>query len=308
MNPQHDIYSKVTQMVLEGLEKGVIPWRKPFITPRPANLLTHKPYRGINFLLLTFAQRLHSYSSHCWATFAQCKQLEGYVKRGSKGFKVVFFNFYENRVNIDQVDDEQRLKRWTEKERAQGFRIHRIPYLKEYTVFNVDQMQVDPVVVPRIETLKVDPIAEAEKIIKSYKDIPPIKTMTGRAYYNPVTDEIRMPPTEHFDSMESYYSTLFHEMIHSTEHPDRLKRADRVEGCFTHSDYSYEELVAEIGASMLNGLAGILDRTIENSQGYINGWIRTLKNDKKMIIMAAGQAQKAVDYITGRREANEEVA
>jgi antirestriction protein ArdC len=153
-----------------------------------------------------------------------------------------------------------------------------------------------------------NPIEEAEKIVEGYKDSPKIVNKDdNRAYYNPFFDFINMPVMGKFNKVEEYYSTIFHEMIHSTGHTNRLKRLDNQKSAaFGSEDYSKEELVAEFGAAMLCGIAGIENSTIENSTAYIQSWLKALRDDKTLAVKAAAQAQKAADYILGTMFQEEE--
>jgi antirestriction protein ArdC len=145
-----------------------------------------------------------------------------------------------------------------------------------------------------------DPIEEAERICAGYKDAPPVIFASGRAFYRPSQDVVSVPPLCDYGKPEEYYSTLFHEHVHSTGHNNRLDRSGITElAAFGDESYSKEELVAEIGAAMLCGVVGIDNTTMENSAAYVGSWLRRLKDDKKLIVQAAGQAQKAADYILG---------
>ena len=150
------------------------------------------------------------------------------------------------------------------------------------------------------QTYEHDPINEAERICQGYKDAPPVQYKSGQAFYVPSQDYISVPQLCDYEKPEEYYSTLFHELIHSTGHEKRLNRSGITEvAAFGSEVYSKEELLAEIGAAMLCGVAGVDNSTLENSAAYIGGWLRKLKDDKKLIVQAAGQAQKAADFILG---------
>lgn len=145
-----------------------------------------------------------------------------------------------------------------------------------------------------------DPIEEAEKLIAGYADRPPIRFAPGRAFYRPADDVVSVPPLTDYEQPEEYYSTVFHELLHSTGHQKRLDRPGITElAAFGDENYSKEELVAEIGAAMMCAVCGIDNTTIENSAAYINGWLRALKDDSRLIVQAAGKAQRAADYMQG---------
>jgi len=179
-----------------------------------------------------------------------------------------------------------------------------IPFLRYYTVFNLDQcagIPEDKIPVLEEKTREFNPIEEAEKIVAGYTRRPKIEHVESRAYYRPASDLVNMPKKELFKSDAEYYSTLFHELTHSTGHETRLNRSGitDLQGFGSHS-YSKEELCAEFGAAYLCGESGIVDRTIENSSAYIQGWLKRLRSDKKFLVQAAAQGQKAVDFILNK--------
>lgn len=266
------IYEMVTNQIIEKLEAGTVPWRKPFNSGLAVNWKTQKPYRGINTMLLDGGE---------YATFKQIKEAGGKVKKGEKSQIVVFWKWLD-------IEDEE------------SGEDKKIPFLRYYRVFEVGS-QVEGIEPKReYETFNHDPIEEAEKVKKDYINAPSYSFITGGAWYKPFHDQINVPPMKEFKSIHEYYSTLFHEMIHSTGHSSRLNR----EGITSHNGfgselYSKEELIAELGASMLCGVTGIDNETIDNSASYINSWLRALKDDKTLIVSASQKAQKASDYILG---------
>ncbi|MCQ6282851.1 antirestriction protein [Bacillus sp. EB600] len=152
-----------------------------------------------------------------------------------------------------------------------------------------------------IETFDHEPIEKAEEIFKGYTNAPDYTFHSGKAVYHPVEDQINCPPHQDFKVPEEYYSTLFHEMAHSAGHQSRLARPGvTTQGvAFGDEIYSKEELVAEMTATMLYGVAGIDNSTLENSASYIDSWIRALMKESRLVLQAAAQAQKAADYILG---------
>lgn len=263
------VYNIVTERIIEKLEQGTIPWKKPWNAYPAVNWVTQKPYRGINQLLLGSGE---------YATWNQVKKAGGSVKKGAKSEMVTFFKMLE-----------------VEK----GNEIETIPMLRYYRVFNIkDCERIEPK--QKVETFEHDPIEEAERLVQNYTGCPEVVFGGGRASYAPGRDIIKMPERERFYTAAEYYSTLFHEMVHSTGHAGRLNR-DGIEkyAAFGSERYSKEELVAEIGASMLCGVTGI-GNTIDNSVAYIQGWLGALKADSRLIVSAASQAQKAADYILGQ--------
>jgi antirestriction protein ArdC len=270
------IYQRITNTIIEHLENGTIPWRRPWKSSLPKNLVSGKTYRGINLLVLGLACRSSAY----WATFRQINKLGGAVRKGERGTQVVYTNFFE-------VTDEE-----TGKEK-------KVPFLKSYTVFNLDQTTGIEPPEEELGATPITPIDSCALIVGKMADKPTIDfDGGGRAFYVPSVDAIHLPMTACFESAESYYSTLFHELVHSTGHSSRLAREGVTERTgFGSEDYSHEELIAEIGSAFLCGKAGIEARTVENSASYIAGWLKSLRDDVKLVVIAAAQAQKAVDYI-----------
>jgi antirestriction protein ArdC len=269
-------YEAITQQIIAQLEAGVIPWRKPWTSRTPTNLKSLKPYRGINVFLLG----CQGYASPYWLTYRQAGSLGGQVRRGQHGTRICFWSpSTYSKENPETHEQEEK----------------RSLLLRFYTVFNL--AQVDGL--PSFETsAPVDPIAECEAIVAGMPNRPPVKP-SDAAWYQMATDTVGMPPIGTFTHTEEYYSTLFHELTHSTRHSSRCGR-DGVEQKANHFGdelYSKEELVAELGAAMLCGMAGISKVTIDNSAAYIANWLGRLRSDNKLIISAASQAQKSSDYI-----------
>lgn len=274
-----DVYQTVTDFMIKKLKDGIVPWQKPWNTPDsyPRNI-RGRMYRGINLWTLT----AHNYQSPFWLTFKQVKDLGGTVTKGEKGTTVVFWKM------LSREDEEGETKRF--------------PFLAYYTVFNLDQTTDIPEdkipVIQKTEELDFNPINKAEEILYLWDDKPNVEHGKAHACYIPAWDKIEMPDKKYFKSVEEYYSTLFHEYIHSTGHKSRTNRhASQTNHKFGSKDYSKEELVAEMGAAFLCGITGIENKTINNSAAYIQSWIQKLRNDKKFLIHAAGLAQKACDHI-----------
>lgn len=293
-NSSFDLYENVTQKILEKMERGVVPWQKPWDikTGAPCNLATGKPYNGINIMLLGS----QGYDSKYWLTFKQCIDKGGHVRKGEKGSMVVFWTFIDKTGNSVEADtDKDQLTKDSGK----------IPMLRFYTVFNANQCEgLDlPRLTKELEdkglSREHEDIVSAQELIDQYVDRPEIKYGFTRACYRPSSDEVNMPNPEAFKGSEEYYSTLFHELVHSTGHETRLNRRNSSEiRVFGDEDYSKEELVAEMGASFLCARAGIENHTIDNSASYLASWMKALKDDKKLLITVAGQAQRAATYIS----------
>lgn len=176
-------------------------------------------------------------------------------------------------------------------------------YPRTYPVFH--ESQVEGWTAPQIETIKpAEPIEAAEELVNNYKGFSGIKDiitdeMSAKAYYSPVMDYIQVPMKEQFDSIEEYYSTLFHEMTHSTGHTSRLDRGLNTKlAAFGSNDYSKEELTAELGAAMIMARLGIdTPETFKNSTAYLQSWLKALKNDKSLLVSAASYAEASTRYI-----------
>ncbi|MFS0558848.1 ArdC family protein [Brevibacillus sp. 179-C9.3 HS] len=283
------IYKKVTDRIIAELQKGVVPWRKPWTNSPAVNWVTQKPYQGINTLLLSPGE---------YATFLQVKEAGGRVKKDEKGSLVVFYKKSRVKNGTDTGDCEE------------DGEDQRYVWYKQLSYVYEINTQCTGLESRREEVFhQHDPISEAEEIIRGYIDGPPIHFASGRAVYYPARDVISVPPMEDYPNLEEYYSTVFHEQIHSTGHWNRLKRSGIMTNTkFGSQVYSKEELVAEIGATMLCAQCGIDNSTIENSAAYIGGWLRQLKSDPMLIMHASSQAQKAVKYMLGINDAaqNEE--
>lgn len=281
-----DIYEIVTQKIIDLLEAGVVPWEIPWKTANgmPRNLVTQRPYRGINFWLLLCRKD----SLPFYLTFEQAKSLGGTIRKGEKSTMVVFWKL----LKYEDKDKEEKVT----------------PFLRYYHIFNISQIDgIDAKKIPTTEAFDHDfnPISAADAIIQKWIDCPKIEWGKDYAYYAPLLDMVCMPDPRTFFRDEQCYSTMFHELVHSTGHSSRLGRHERLKDHkFGSCDYSQEELVAEMGAAYLCGITGIEQETIQNNAAYIKSWIRTFKNDPKVLIMAAAQAQKAVDYILQIPELN----
>ena len=221
------------------------------------------------------------YDSAYWATFNQVKKQNGSVRKGEEATVVVFWK------QVNKRDEES------------GEEIS-IPVLRHYHVFNAEQCEgvKAPDQTEEESTEPFVPIEQAAEIVEGYRNPPTIEHAGRAAYYTPSSDTVRIAPPERFETRESYYATLFHELVHSTGHISRLKRDIGTKLTpFGSPDYSKEELVAEMGAAFLCGASGISPPTIEQSAAYIDGWRKKLKDDKKLVVQAAGQGQRAADYI-----------
>ena len=279
-----DVYQRITETIIRQLEAGVVPWHKPWSggeARAPQNLVSRKHYRGINPFLLSCTPFEQPY----WLTYKQAQALGGHVRRGERSTPVVFW-------------------KWLAKEDHDG-KEKRIPLLRHYCVFNVAQCDLPAGKVPTLPetvTNDVQPIEACERVVAAMPNAPAIHHDSNGAFYRPAADAVHMPKRERFESAELYYGTLFHELTHATGHPSRLNR-EGITGDirFGSRTYSREELVAEMGSAFLCGHTGIENQTLDNSASYIAGWLAKLQNDKRLVVTAAAQAQRAADFILGRR-------
>ena len=274
-------YEVITNKIIEKLEQGTVPWHRPWSCEMSKNLISKKEYRGINVFMLGST----GYANPYWLTFKQARQLGGHVCKGEESTPVVFWKWLEREQENPETGQTETVN---------------VPLLRYYRVFNVEQCDGIPKdKIPPLENARdFHPIEQAETVVQEMPQRPIVKHEAAQAYYRPSADVVNMPPAELFQSSEAYYSTLFHELTHATGHESRLKRlnTDKL-APFGSRDYSQEELVAEMGAAFLCGRCQIENQTIDNSAAYIQGWLRKLRNDKRMVVFAAAQAQKASDFI-----------
>lgn len=280
-------YEVITDRLVSLLEEGTVPWHRPWGGPEshPKNLASGRRYRGINVFMLSAA----GYESPYWLTFRQAKGRDGHVKKGEKGYPCIYWNWVE-RTNEKTGDKEKH------------------PFLKYYTVFNVEQCEQIEYPAANAPKNPFSPIEACERVVQKMPRAPPIHHAGTRAFYLPSSDEVHMPPCERFDSPEAYYGVLFHELVHSTGHESRVNRPGITEPIvFGSRQYSKEELVGEMGATFLCGHSGIEKAVIDNSASYIASWLRRLRSDSGLVVKAAAQSQKAADYILNqtREEANQ---
>ena len=279
-------YDRITERIVNLLSQGTVPWHKPWQvkTGLPRNLITQKPYRGINVFLLMAM----NYESPNWLTLRQANALGGQIKPGEKSCPVVFWK--PMKVQDKETQEEKK-----------------IPFLRLYHVFNVAQCTGLKNIPPADEAAFVQTLPA--EIVAKMPQPPAIKHGMAMAAYSPANDVVNMPDRSRFNAEDDYHATLFHELVHSTGHEKRLKRAGIVErNGYASEPYGKEELIAEMGSAFLCGYAGIADRTIHSSAAYLEGWLKSLKQDKTLLVHAAAQAQKAADFILGRMPEGEGAA
>lgn len=290
-----DVYQIITQRIIEKLESGMIPWKKPWHSHgTPKNYLTKKPYRGINLLLLGMS----CYPAPYFLTFKQAQKLGGSVKRGSISEIVVFWQM--------RYYDEQS-KSWKnasqESSIPQGSKI--IPMLRYYRVFNIHDIEgIDYTFPPRAELQNDLQLDDLEAGYLPVRAIPKLtlKSHCHKACYSPRMDTIFMPSITDFKTTSGYFEVLYHELTHAVGSAERLARSGITGAVNKRSErYAKEELIAELGSCFLMNHFGFQqEATLENSAAYIEFWLGRLRNDKKLIVEAAAEAQKATDYILQR--------
>lgn len=272
------VYQLVTDRIIAELKKGNIPWKKPWTGIRSGaySRSTGKPYSILNQMLLMKPGE--------YLTYKQAQAAGGTIKKGEKSQIVVFWKPLEVTKENDDGSSTKEM----------------IPILKYYNVFHIDQCEG---VKPRFaqeDFRPVNPITEAEAVLSGYSERSGCiirNERQDRAFYRPSSDCIVLPLHEQFPQIAEYYSTAFHEVTHSTGHASRLNRLN-TSAFFGSEDYSKEELIAEMGAAiMMNELGVETPDTFRNSAGYIQGWLKALKDDSRLIVSAAGKAEKAVRFI-----------
>ena len=286
-----DIYKMITDRIIEKLETGTVPWHKPWRSiGAPRNLVSKKFYRGVNIWLLT----AQGYTSPYWATIRQINELGGQVRKAEKSTPAVFWKVYVDGVEVKAGEPEP------EGEEANGQGRRRL-VLRCYSIFNTEQCELPATITHKLafpENRQLDPIEACEKILAGMPNPPEIVHGGDKAFYSPMTDRITMPPHGLFENADEYWSTFWHEAAHASGHRKRLNRESINEvATFGSAVYSKEEVLAEMTAAYLCGIAGIANRTIDNSAAYIAGWLKQLRDHPKLIIHAAAQAQRACDYV-----------
>lgn len=276
-----NVYDMVTDRIIAELEKGQIPWQKPWTGVRDGayNRITKRPYSLLNQMLLQHRGE--------YATFKQWQDLGGHVRKGEKSEIVCFWKILESEETNPETGEKE---------------IKKIPLLRYYNVFHISQVDgVEPLALEQLNN-EVEPIESGDKIINDYinrEHLNFVECKSNKAYYSPSNDTVVVPLKEQYNLINEYYSTTFHELTHSTGHKNRLNRLQTgAVAAFGSENYSKEELVAEIGSTTLMSIAGIeTPKTFRNSTAYIQNWLQVLRNDNKFIVSASSKAEKAVNYI-----------
>ncbi|MBL27258.1 MAG: antirestriction protein [Rhodospirillaceae bacterium] len=285
-----DIYQRVTDRIISDLEQGVRPWLKPWNAEHAAGRITRplrangQPYNGINVLMLWASAVERGFAAPIWITYRQAAELGAHVRKGEKGSPVV----YASTITRTEANE----KTGEEEDRD-------IPFMKGYTVFNVEQIEGLPVHFHVPAEPRLDPVQRIDHAEAFFAATgADIRHGGNQAYYTVTHDYVQMPPFETFVDAERYYETLGHETIHWTRHPSRLER-DFGRKRFGDEGYAMEELVAELGAAFLAADLDLTPEPREDHAAYIGSWLKVLKNDKRAIFTAASHAQRAADYLNG---------
>jgi len=290
-----DVYARVTDRIIEDLNKGVRPWMKPWSTGRGAGdafsrPLRHNgtPYRGVNVLLLWGEAQGRGFESPIWMTYAQASELGAQVRKGETGSLVVYADRYTRSVTDEQGEESERA----------------IAFMKGYTVFNVEQIDG----LPEKYTPEPAPVREP---VALHEAADTFFTATGaefryggdRAFYSPAGDFIQLPKPEAFRDAASFAATKAHEAVHWSGSKDRNAREFGQR--FGDRAYAFEELVAELGAAFVCAELGITAEVQPDHAAYLSSWVEVLKADKRAIFSAAAHAQRAVDFLQALQPASQ---
>ncbi|TXL75129.1 DUF1738 domain-containing protein [Vineibacter terrae] len=287
-----DLYQRITSRIVASLEQGVRPWLRPWNAQHAAGRITRPlrcngiPYQGINVLMLWGECVAKGYSAPIWMTFKQALELGACVRKGEHGSLVV----YADRIRRTETNEQT------------GQDVEReIPFLKGYTVFNVEQIDGLPERYYGKPEPRLDPIQRIEKADAFFAALrADIRHGGNQAYYTMAHDYVQMPPFESFHDAESYYATLAHECTHWTRHGSRLER-DFGRKRFGDEGYAMEELVAELGAAFVCSHLDLTPEPREDHAAYIASWLKVLKDDRRAIFTAASHAQRAADFLEARQ-------
>jgi antirestriction protein ArdC len=315
------LYKQITLEVVEMLKKGKIAWREQWVRLQ-SNFSTKQPYSGFNQFWLNLKMNVYGYKYPYWLGFMQAKKMGGKVKKGEKGTQVLFYSPYlpnnaermcsncknvnncsykdtiaDKKIKIESRDDIDNL--------CDDYSPVFKSILKTHFVFNLDQ--IEGIEIPEITEEYFYDISKVRNILDSYVDAPPVVEGGSKAAYNFREDFIKMPKKSLFFSEEGYWATLFHELTHSTGYEKRLNRKMTTQADL--ESYSFEELIAELGAMFLCAEAGIKNQQrLENSAAYIQSWITVLEDNPDWIFKASLQAQRAVNYILKNANQQEKAA
>jgi antirestriction protein ArdC len=291
---QQDVHTRITNQIVSHLEKGVRPWVRPWNAEHAAGRITRplrhngKPYSGINVLSLWASAMAQNFAAPVWMTFKQASELDAHIRKGEKGSLVVYADSIKRKETDEKTGDE------IDRE---------IPFLKGYTVFNVEQIEGLPDVYYAKADPTLDPVTRIEHAEKFFAALgATIRHGGNRAFYSNAADVIQMPPFESFQDANSYYVTLAHECTHWTGSMTRLDR-DFGGHRFGSEGYAVEELVAELGSAFLCADLELALEPREDHASYIAAWLKVLAADNRAVFTAAAHAQRAAEFISIRAAA-----
>ncbi|MCK1340400.1 DUF1738 domain-containing protein [Bradyrhizobium sp. 38] len=283
------LYDDITNKIIAELEAGRVPWVQPWGTAAakaplamPKSAATGRQYSGVNILILWGAATEHAFTGQSWLTFRQALSLGGHVRKGERGTTVVYADRFV------PVDEQRRAS-------ENGEEAQTIPFLKRFTLFNIDQCEGLP---PEIATTAPPPPPDliepqVDKLIKATGI--DFRIGGNRAFYAPTEDYVQVPPPQAYFEPINWHRTALHELAHASGHPSRLNRD--LSGSFGTKKYAFEELVAEIASAFGCASLGIVP-TVRHAD-YIGSWLDVLREDNRAIVRAASQASKVADYLLG---------
>ena len=281
-----DLYTETTARIVAALERGVAPWVRPWsqiADAIPVNAHTRRPYRGVNFTLLSLEAQSRGFDVNRWLTYRHAQELGAQVRKGERGTLVVFWQLRRMGVVAEAYPERE------DDQPAPSEKVY--PLLRAYTVFNVGQINGLDMQYTQAQAPAWEPEAKAEELL--LMSGARFRQGGARAFYQPATDEIHLPPRAAFAEAAGYYNVALHELTHWTGHPSRCQRD--LTGRFGDAGYTAEELVAAMGAAYLCAHCRI-DGELRHV-GYLQSWLRVLRSDKRAIFTAAAQAQPAADYV-----------
>jgi antirestriction protein ArdC len=270
-----DVYELVTNRIIAHLENGEVPWQRTWIDGGiPQNIVSKKAFRGINIFLLASL----GFKKNYFLTYQQALSIGATIKKGEQSNFAIFWQWDKDKNQTSESSSKY-------------------PTLRYYLVYNVEQCEGIPLdLIPEIP-LPFDPKLECQRIVDEMPVPPAIRFIRSEQSYSTVEDCVSIPPIYRFKNSESYYETLFHELIHSTRHPSRLNRGAKMkDNQLEENERDLEELIAELGTCFLKSCAG-LKGVGEYSAEYLKKWLTKFKENKRTIVYAASQAQRAVDFI-----------
>ncbi|QEN03334.1 DUF1738 domain-containing protein [Thiospirochaeta perfilievii] len=284
------VYDMLNKIILDKLKEGVVPWKKLWKSKQglpPISLTTGKVYSGINQIILSCLAMKYT-ENPFFLTYKQAEERGGYIKKREKGFPVVFFKMIDAKVDEEDKEKDKKKSRFV---------------LRYFTVFNLDQCEdiklskkeIELLQSKEIEQKEFSPLERAENLLRNYKEMPDIQinVFSNPAYYR-MFDVIKLPPKGQFETVEEFYSTWFHELIHSTGHKSRL---DRLTNEDSIEFRAVEELIAEIGSAYLSYEAGIINEVVDNNSAYIDSWYKKISENSRLFTTATSKAEKAYKFV-----------